>query len=336
MFLIRSARARDLSALYRHSKQLNSYNLLADKPFLRQLLRDSAASFSGSKMPKEKKRFLFVLEDTAQRKVIGVSQIIARHGTPRMPHIAFRLETDTKVSRTLSIRREHQTLTLATDRNGFTEIGGLVLDPVYRRRPEKLGKQLSYVRFAYMALNRRSFCKRLLVEYLPILDAERKSALWKVLGSGFTGLRYREADRLSAENKEFILSLFPREKIYCGLLPDVVSRDIGKPGPGAKASLRMLEGIGFRYLHQVDPFDGGPHYGAEFSKVSLISRTVKLKCRAVATLKQAAPVMVMSVSGEFRACVSFSERRRGVLNLPRETTRALRLKDGDAVAVLRF
>ena len=80
------------------------------------------------------------------------------------------------------------------------------------------------------------------------------------MGSHFRGLSYGVADRLSASNKQFIADLFPRDPVYATLFPESVQAIIGKTQ--AKAAATILERVGFRYLHQVDPFDGGPYYGA--------------------------------------------------------------------------
>jgi arginine N-succinyltransferase len=267
MFLIREARPSDLKAVLGLAGHLNSYNLPADKNYVTSLLAASTKSFAGKAGRKEDARYLFVAEELKTKKVVGSSLIIARHGTPSLPHLSFKLEQEAKTSRFLSRRVEHLTLKLKADTRGFTEIGGLVVLPEYRRHPEKIGKQLSYARFEYIARYPKKFMPRLIVEYLPKLDPQKGNRLWELVGQKFTGLSYARADRLSAVSKEFILSLFPKDKIYACFLPDGVVRELGKPGEGAKASVGMLEKIGFRFLNQIDPFDGGPHYGAGLPEI---------------------------------------------------------------------
>lgn len=267
MFLIRQARPSDLAQVLKLAAYLNSYNLPSDKSYLKDLLSVSEKSFAGKISQKEKARYLFVAEETKTRKVVGSSLIIACHGTPKLPHLSFELAEETKTSRFLSRRVEHLTLRLKADTRGFTEIGGLVVLPGYRRHPEKIGKQLSYARFEYIARHPKKFMPRLIVEYLPKLDPQKGNRLWELLGEKFTRLSYAQADRLSALSKEFILSLFPKEKIYACFLPDGVVRSLGKPGEGAKVSVRLLEKIGFHFLNQIDPFDGGPHYGAALREI---------------------------------------------------------------------
>ena len=92
--------------------------------------------------------------------------------------------------------------------------------------------------------------------------APGRSLLWDAFGARFTGLPYREADHLSARTKQFIADLFPRDPVYATLFPDEVQKSIGMPNETALAAVRILERIGFHPLNQVDPFDGGPYYGA--------------------------------------------------------------------------
>ena len=74
-------------------------------------------------------------------------------------------------------------------------------------------------------------------------------------------MSYREADHLCRTDKQFIIQLFPwGEKIYETLLPENAREAIGQVGPNTAPAKAMLEKIGFQYMHEIDPFDGGPHY----------------------------------------------------------------------------
>ena len=338
MFLIRSAARRDAPAVLALARHLNSYNLPADPGAVRALLADSERSFRGARIPDEKRRYLFVAEEIPSGKVVGSSLIIARHGTPKLPHLSFRLADESKRSATLGKTVKHRTLRLEASHRGFTEIGGLALLPSHRGHAEKIGKQLSYARFAFMARRRAAFCPRVLVEYLPVLEPGKGNALWDALGAVFTELSYAKADRLSAENKEFILSLFPREKIYAGLLPLKARKHLGVPGRGAQASLALLERIGFRFLGQIDPFDGGPHYGAELKKIPLVRRTARGRYAGSAMPGENAPqrLVMTQKNGVLRACVARIASKRGGIYLPKDEARALRLAPGDAVTLTPF
>jgi arginine N-succinyltransferase len=338
MFVIRSARPGDLGQLQALARHLDSYNLPDDRAELRALLRETQASFRGRLRPKDRMRFLFVAEDVKTRKLAGCSLIIARHGTRALPHLSLRVSREARTSRFLSKRIDHTVLKLAVDSAGSTEIGGLVVLPAYRHLKDGVGKQLSYARFAYIARHPERFRRKVIVEYLPkFAPGGNGNALWEALGRKFTGLSYREADRLSTKSKEFILSLFPRGKIYGCFLPDAVVRDLGAPGPGAKISLKMLAKIGFRFLGQIDPFDGGPHYGAALSKIPLVRRTEVLRfAGAKRTGRLPRAIVMAEKNGAVRAVTtSFRKRGREVLLAP-DAIKALEIRQGGPVSVTPF
>jgi hypothetical protein len=108
-----------------------------------------------------------------------------------------------------------------------------------------------------MAMYRGLFRDSVIAELMPPLLSDGRSRLWEHLGRRFTGLSYQEADKLSHDNKEFIISLFPQD-IQASLLPDDVQELIGEVGEDTKGVKRMLENVGFEYSHRIDPFDGGP------------------------------------------------------------------------------
>jgi arginine N-succinyltransferase len=269
MLTIRDASLGDLDELFRLAAFLNTVNLPADRGALEEILHLSEQSF-GQQLTPLRREYLFVLEDTAQKKLLGTSMIIAQHGTPESPHIFFEVLRDEKYSSSLNKHFVHQVLKIGYSYNGPTEIGGIVLDPAFRGHPEKLGKQLSFVRFLYIAKHPNRFRRRVIAELLPPLEADGTSVLWESLGRHFTGLSYQEADRISKNNKEFIRTLFPAEGIYASLLPEAVQDIIGEVGPATKGVAKMLEDIGFEYQKRIDPFDGGPHYSARVEDISVI------------------------------------------------------------------
>ncbi|HLB58515.1 MAG TPA: arginine N-succinyltransferase, partial [Bdellovibrionota bacterium] len=212
-------------------------------------------------------------ENLEDHHVCGTSSVIAQHGTPHAPHFYFEITKTEKYSETLHIGMIHEILRLKTDEHGPTEIGGLVVEPAYRNVPEKLGKQLSFIRLLYIGSHRETFQDRIVAELQPPLTRDGKSLFWEALGRKFVNLDYREADMLSKKNKEFILALFPREDIYISLLAAEARGIIGRIGEQTKPVKHMLENIGFRYLNQIDPFDGGPHFGVLTDEVVPIKKT---------------------------------------------------------------
>ncbi|MES2528285.1 MAG: arginine N-succinyltransferase [Bdellovibrionota bacterium] len=274
MFILRSVRHEDLKDLFKLSHMMVFINLPADEDMIKSKITSSMRSFMNPSAEFYKNYYIFVLEDKSTNEILGVSMIHAQHGTEDEPHFYLSVGQESKFSQTINTGFVHGTLKLGLDTNGPTEIGGLILNPEFRGHKEKLGKQLSYVRFLYMAKNPERFKTMIHSELMPPFDRNGNSPLWEAIGRKFLNMNYVEADILSRSNKEFILSLFPSENIYQTLLPLEAREAIGKVGKETEPVKRMLESIGFKYTFEVDPFDGGPHYRCPLREVKPIKEKI--------------------------------------------------------------
>jgi arginine N-succinyltransferase len=336
MFRIRQSYREDVEEVLAVAEHLDTVNLPANRGHIEGILERSEKSFTEA-VPVAEREFLFVLEDLAQRRIIGTSMIYAQHGTKRAPHIFYRVENDERYSVKLDKHFVHPTLRIGYNYSGPTEIGGLILLPEYRRNSEALGKTLSYVRFLFIRMHRPWFRDQVLSELLPPLEPDGTSRLWEALGRKFTGLTYQEADLLSRDNKEFIHALFPSDPIHTELLPDDVRAIIGQVGPDTKAVERMLRRIGFEYADQIDPFDGGPHFVARTDDIALVREAHEA---AVTTVEQAdgeRPWAVLAVEAQgarpaFRAIgARVIPMGQGEIGIPDHARRRLAVEDGQRV-----
>ena len=185
MFIIRNAHLSDLDDLYSLSKKANLLNLPSDIEKLRQLITKSEKSFKKPSNNLEENYYIFCLVNEKTSKVIGVSMIHGKHGTEDRPHYYLKVGKEVKKSNSLNKKIVNGTLKLGIEPNGFTEIGGLILDPNYRGSGEKLGKQLSMCRFLYIIQNSKHFTKEIHSELLPPFDENGKSLLWEGLVESF-------------------------------------------------------------------------------------------------------------------------------------------------------
>lgn len=259
-YLIRAATEEDFDDVCELAGFLDTVNLPNDPGAIRALLDTSEASFSGAITDPRRREYVFVLRDLEADRAIGTSMVIGQLGRRDAPYIYFDVRHEEKYSATLDRHFIHRWLSIAYSYDGPTEIGGLVMHPDYRRTPERLGMLISYVRFLFIASRRRDFRDQLLSELLPPLEPDGRSHLWEAIGSRFTGLTYRDADRLSKRNKEFIRALFPDNDICASLLSPEAQAVIGQVGEQTRGVEKLLRRIGFDYAHRVDPFDGGPHF----------------------------------------------------------------------------
>lgn len=274
---MRNAIPEDLDDLYKLSGKANFINLPHDKTLIEENIKTSLASFKKPSKDYENNYFIFVLEDLLKNKVVGASMIHAQHGTEKEPHFFLKVSEEKKYSSTINTGFVHGTLKLGLETNGPSEIGGLVLDPQYRGHKDKLGKQISFVRFLFISLYPQLLKGEIHSELMPPFDKDGKSPLWEALGRRFMNMNYDEADKLSRFNKEFILSLFPSDNIYMTLLPIEARDAIGKVGKETEPVKKMLEDIGFHYINEVDPFDGGPHYRAQVQDIKPIREKIHSK-----------------------------------------------------------
>lgn len=334
-FVIRSVRAEDLPQLFDLAKQFNLLNLPGDKKVLAEKIDRSLKSFSGE-LPKSKTEYLFVLEDVEEKAIVGSSLVMAKHGTDDVPHSYFKIHKRNHFSQDLGIGFIHQVLRFQLDNDGPTEIGGLLVDKSYRRRPERLGKQISLSRFLYIGLHPDKFENRVLCELTPPLTDENRSEFWEALGRRFTGLNYTEADLLSQSHKEFIESLFPEEDIYLALLDSKARTVVGRVGEATKPAQHLLESIGFEYLEEIDPFDGGPHYGAATKDILVIKEGKRLK---IADFKDAAfksHGLVGAGDQDFRAALVPYDLRQDEIAIPARQRELLQVDVGDEIFMAPF
>jgi arginine N-succinyltransferase len=339
-FLLREATLADASQILRLARLLASINLPTEKNDLVARIRRSALSFRGKIKDRQNGVYLFTLEERATRRIAGTAMLIAKHGTPESPHFYLEMATDQRYSKTLKKMFRHIYLTLRRCLDGPTEVGGLIVDPAYRQHEAKIGKQLSFVRFLYLAMYPDRFEDEVVAEMLPPLTADKESLFWECYGKRVTGLSFREADKLSTKDKEFIEALFPSIPLYVCMLPVEVQAQIGKVGPDTQGAVHLLEKIGLRFLRHVDPFDGGPYYGAKVEEILLVQQFRRYCLRADRSGRTAETRQDVLIGWEgsqgFCAARVNASQEASVLFCPAAVLQALDLPEGVEVGAIPF
>ncbi len=341
MFLIRQARQDDLDLVLKLARMVHFMNLPADKTILSERISQSRKSFRSTSDKaalatiKPSPYFFFVIEDTRRNAPLGTSGVIARMGGPGNPNLSFTLRRREFFSTDLQTGTSHITAQLYLDESSPTELGGLMLGPSFRRHPAKLGKQLSLIRFHFIGLHREIFSDHLLAEMLAATAPDGRSVFWENFGRRFINLPYQQADRFCTHSREFMTSLLPREEIYLSFLPPLARKHVAQVGHETMPARRMLEDLGFEYVHRIDPFDGGPHLEAPTDEVPLVRDTARVRyggtCRASETRLKGF-VSASGENGDFRACYTSYAVNRGRLRLPDRFARMLRIEDAAIVA----
>jgi arginine N-succinyltransferase len=339
-FLLREATLADASQILRLARLLASVNLPTEKNDLVARIRRSVLSFRGKIKDRQNGVYLFILEERATRRIAGTAMLIAKHGTLESPHFYLEMATDQRYSKTLKKMFRHTYLTLRRCLDGPTEVGGLIVDPAYRQHEAKIGKQLSFVRFLYLAMYPDRFENEVVAEMLPPLTADKESLFWECYGKRVTGLSFREADKLSTKDKEFIEALFPSIPLYVCMLPVEVQEQIGKVGPDTQGAVHLLEKIGLRFLRHVDPFDGGPYYGAKVEEILLVQQFRRYCLKADRSRRTAETRQDVLIGWEgsqgFCAARVNASQEASVLFCPAEVLQALDLPEGVEVGAIPF
>ncbi len=276
-FLIRQANRRDHRQILQLARELDSINLPTDSAKLAEALNLSAESFAGRIRRRAEAVYIFCAEELQGERVVAVSMIIGKHGTPNSPHYYFEIDTDERYSQSLRRMFRHQCLRLRYSMDGPSELAGLFVDTVMRGHPERIGKQISWVRFLYIARHRSRFEPTLIAEMLAPSTPNHGNRFWDYYGGLVTGLSYREADLLSARDKEFIRALFPDSPLYTFLLPREVQESIGQVAESSRGAAHLLEQAGMKFLNQIDPFDAGPYYGAQVTDLRPVKEFRRLR-----------------------------------------------------------
>lgn len=258
---------------------LDTLNLPRDREAIASIIATSQASFAQLNGPATAQPVdarIHTLVAVQAGRVLGTASLLSHHGTPDDPHYYLRVVEHTLHSKQLGTQRTRRLLRLEHDETPWTEFGGLIVHS--EARGKGVGKLLVAARLLLVAMHASQFCSRFLAELLPPRRADGGNAFWDALGGPLTGLNYYRADLLCRSDKEFIESLFPHHEIVLELLPEAAQAIVGQVGPATLPACRMFERVGFRYLGTVDPFDGGPHYGAPWQEVEPLQRSQRLVC----------------------------------------------------------
>src|SRR5216684_5539141 len=156
-FLIRAAQPSDHRALLALARELDSINLPTEPKPMIEMLECSARSFRGRVRDRARARYVFCAEEIATQRIVAASMIIGKHGTPAAPHYYLEIASDERYSHTLRKSFRHPYLRLRYSMDGPTELGGLIVTAAMRGHAERVGKQISWVRFLYIGMHRARF-----------------------------------------------------------------------------------------------------------------------------------------------------------------------------------
>lgn len=273
-FRIRPAHLGDLQPLYEMAKLTGGgfTNLPANKEALENKLTASDNAFSNTGDALTDERFTMVLEHKDSGAIRGTCQLFTKVGQV-WPFYSYRLSAWTQHSEELDKTIRTEILSLNTDLEGSSEVGGLFLHP--NERAGGLGLLLARSRYLFIAMHRSRFANNVLAELRGVIDDAGESAFWNNIGGKFFHMSFAEADMFNAlKGNQFIADLMPKHPIYVDMLDEAARKVIGRPNVSGRAAMRMLENEGFVYEGYVDIFDGGPSMIARTDRIASIENAV--------------------------------------------------------------
>jgi arginine N-succinyltransferase len=270
LWRVRPASSADLPAVLELARLTGGgfTNLPMDEAALARRLAWSDASFARTEAAPENELYLLLLEEVATGRIGGTGMVFSRVGA-EWPFYSYKISTLTQTSKELARTLRIQFLSLTSDFDGASEVGGLFLHPDLRTGG--LGRLLARARYLFIARHRARFGDRVLAELRGVMDEAGNSPFWDGLGRKFFDLSFPEADAFNAiHGNQFIADLMPKHPIYTDLLPEAARAAIGQPHSSGRAALAMLLAEGFSFDNYVDIFDGGPTVGARVDDLKTV------------------------------------------------------------------
>lgn len=330
-FRLRAAHADDIEPLYEMAKLTGGgfTNLPADRDALTAKLARAEAGFARDGEIGDD-HFVLVLENTETGQVRGTCQLMSQVGA-RWPFYSYRLNTLTQYSKELERTVRAELLSLVTDLEGSSEVGGLFLHP--NERAGGLGMLLARSRYLFIAMHRTRFAARILAELRGVIDDRGGSPFWDGVAGRFFGMTFQEADYFNALNgNQFIADLMPKHPVYVAMLSEEAKKVIGVPHPTGRAAMRMLENEGFAHEGYVDIFDGGPTMTARTDQVASIKGSTPATVAQTDLDIGEKCLLATGSLGGFKAAYGMRETLGdGAVAIDARAARLLEVREGDEV-----
>lgn len=335
-FLIRPAQYADLQTLYEMAKLTGGgfTNLPADRKALKAKLERTEHALAHDDDIIKDELIVLVLESATTGHVRGTCQLFTQVGQ-NWPFYSYRIGVLSQNSRELGRTFRAEILTLTTDLEGSSEVGGLFLHP--RERAEGLGLLLARSRYLFIRQHRARFGDRVIAELRGVIDEAGGSPFWDGVAGRFFGMSFQEADDFNATHgNQFIADLMPKHPIYTAMLPESARAVIGVPHPSGRAAMRMLETEGFRRDGYVDIFDGGPTMTAQTDALRTITHATDAELAGIHSEKGAKMLVATGRLKNFRCCYGYTVvRPDGAILLDANCTNLLKLNVGDSFTMIQ-
>lgn len=330
MELVRAVRLEDMDQLWDLIAQA-TYGLTTlqiTKEQLSERVEHSNFAFTRKTEKASGEPYVFVMEDTVSKSLVGLSCIFSKTGGYE-PFYSYRRVRESNHCELLNQVQEVETLHLEKIHDGPTEIGSLFLLPAYRGKGR--GRLLSLARFTFMSAYPKKFAEDVIAEMRGVMTEDGACPFWEAIGRHFFEMDFPQADSLSTINKRFIEDLMPHYPIYVNMLPATAIAVLGEVHNETKPALAMLEAEGFRKSDLIDIFDGGPVVRCRRDKIDAVRRTHRQLISKIVDSTAGEPHILASLNEGFRSLIEHPELTADGLVIGTQAAARLKVSPGDSV-----
>lgn len=315
-----------------HLAGIGMTSLPPDPEVLSRKIKRAVRSFAGEPEHPQDEAFLFALEDTEVKRIVGTVGIVAHVGIQR-PFYSYKLSTIVQASEKVGVYSLNRVLHMVNDYTGASELGSLFLAPDYRR--DGIGRFLSRCRHLMLAEFPQLFSDIVISEIRGVQDLKGESPFYNNLARHFFQMDFKHADFIYAtQGGQFIADLMPRYPIYVKMLPQDAQAVIGVPLEASLPAKKMLEQEGFTHEGYVDIFDAGPTMQCERDQIRTVRESHKMPVKVIANVNDDAIYMVANTGlRDFRMTRTPLGISAGGVVLPPSAAEVLRVRVGDEVRV---
>lgn len=336
MLALRPVQLTDLPQLQQLAREslVGVTSLPDDSARLRDKILASCASFDSAAQSNGQENYFFVLEDLAEKRLRGCSEILATAGSSE-PFYSLRNRMFTSTSRELNIQHGVPALSLCHDLSGHTLLRGFHVDTALVGSAQ--AEMLSRARLLFIAAHTQRFAEAVITEIVGYSDENGQSPFWDALGKHFFDLPYVEAERLCGlQSRTFLAELMPHYPIYVPMLPQSAQDCIGKVHPDGQEAFDILEREGFETNSYVDLFDAGPTLYARTSNIRSIAQSQTAIARLSAPSTSGIPYLVSNDRlHDYRTIVAELDWLPGQpVPFDTQMLEALRVEDGSRVRLI--
>jgi len=333
LFVLRPMRQTDADDLYQMALAVGygMTSLLADRAWLYREIKRSEQSFHKIVQIPNCEKYLFALEDYAQKKIMGVCGIEARVGG-HIPVYSYKLTQQTVLSKPIDVQQCRSILHLANDYQAQTELCSLYLSTQYRIAG--LGSFLSKARLLYIAAHQQRFQPTVFATMRGQIDRAGQSPFWQGLLRHFIPIPFTKASELTVTtDKQFIADLMPQHPIYVDLLPKYCQRVIGKPHRATIPAMHILLKEGLQYQNYIDIFDGGPILASPLPQIHTVRNSQYCQITKLTKTIHGTPYMVCTTEPFRATCAPINHLDLQTIELMYTTAEQLQVQPGSTLLV---